>query len=82
MRCFCPVQVIDTPNGEIPVVHALKSESVLADQVEVGDHLLAVDGEDVTGMTALEVSKLISLKSDQPRVLTFGRRAISKRKDP
>jgi C-terminal processing protease CtpA/Prc len=54
-------------------VHALKSESVLANQVEVGDHLLAVDGEDVTGMTALEVSKLISLKSDQPRVLVFGR---------
>jgi C-terminal processing protease CtpA/Prc len=54
-------------------VHALKSESVLANQVEVGDHLLAVDGEDVTGMTALEVSKLISLKSDQSRVLVFGR---------
>ena len=64
-------------------MHALKSESVLADRVEVGDHLLAVDGEDVTGMTALEVSKLISLKSDQPRVLVFGRRASSsKRKDP
>lgn len=69
-------------------MHALKSESVLANQVEVGDHLLSVDGEDVTGMTALEVSKLISLKSDQPRLLVFGRSSSrlgsssSRRKDP
>jgi len=66
--------VIDTPNGDIPVVHAIKQTSVLVDQVCVGDRLLSVDGEDCTGMTAMQVSKLISLKSEKPaRVLVFGR---------
>jgi len=66
--------VIDTPNGGIPVVHAIKETSVLADQARVGDRLLSVDGEDCTGMTAMQVSKLISLKSEKPaRVLVFTR---------
>jgi len=66
--------VIDTPNGGIPVVHAIKDTSVLIDQVRVGDRLLSVDGEDCTGMTAMQVSKLISLKSTKPvRVLVFAR---------
>ena len=65
--------VIDTPNGSSPIVHAVKPESVLANKVLVGDRLLAVDGDDVTAMTAVQVSKLISLKSDQTRALTFAR---------
>jgi C-terminal processing protease CtpA/Prc len=66
--------VIDTPNGGVPVVHAIKETSVLAEQVRVGDRLLSVDGEDCTGMTAMQVSKLISLKSEKPaRVLIFAR---------
>ncbi|MGK3736765.1 MAG: hypothetical protein ACI8RD_000698 [Bacillariaceae sp.] len=70
--------VIDTPNGGIPVVHAIKDTSVLSDQVHVGDRLLSVDGEDCTGMTAMQVSKLISLKSEKPvRVLVFTRSAAN-----
>jgi len=65
--------VIDTPNGGLPAVHALKSESVLADRVTVGDRLLSVDGEDVTRMTAIKVSKLISAKEGHSRVLVFSR---------
>jgi len=66
--------VIDTPNGGTPIVHAIKETSVLVDQVRVGDRLLSVDGEDCTGMTAIQVSKLISLKSEKPaRVLVFAR---------
>ena len=64
--------VIDTPSG-VPVVHAIKPESVLYSLVAVGDRLVKVDGEDVTAMTAVQVSKLISLKSDQDRILTFAR---------
>lgn len=64
--------VIDTPNGGMPVVHAIKDTSVLADRVRVGDRLISVDGEDCTAMTAMQVSKLISLKSEKPaRVLVF-----------
>lgn len=65
--------VIDTPNGGVPVVHAIKSESILSSRVKVGDKLVAVDHEDVTSMTAVQVSKMISLKSDQKRVLSFVR---------
>lgn len=65
--------VIDTPNGGVPVVHAIKTESILSSSVQVGDRLVSVDGEDVTAMTAVQVSKLISLKSDQKRVLAFVR---------
>ena len=63
--------VIDTPNGGVPAVRAIKPESVLASKVQVGDRLVAVDGDDVTAMTTVQVSKLISLKSDQQRVLAF-----------
>jgi hypothetical protein len=65
--------VIDTPQGSIPLVHALKPNSVLADQVQVNDRLVSVDGEDVTHMTAVQVSKLISLKADQTRKMVFVR---------
>jgi len=66
--------VIDTPNGGFPVVHAIKDTSILADKVRVGDRLVSVDGQDCTTMTAVQVSKLISLKSEQEkRVLVFVR---------
>lgn len=64
--------VIDTSHGGVPVVHAIKDTSVLADRVRVGDRLISVDGEDCAAMTSMQVSKLISLKSDKPaRVLVF-----------
>ena len=66
--------VIDTPSGGVPIVHAIKDSSVLADRVEVGDRLISVDDEDTTGLTALQVSKLISRKVDNPsRILVFAR---------
>eukprot|EP00573_Skeletonema_grethae_P001553 CAMPEP_0201689906 /NCGR_PEP_ID=MMETSP0578-20130828/3432_1 /ASSEMBLY_ACC=CAM_ASM_000663 /TAXON_ID=267565 /ORGANISM="Skeletonema grethea, Strain CCMP 1804" /LENGTH=669 /DNA_ID=CAMNT_0048174709 /DNA_START=159 /DNA_END=2168 /DNA_ORIENTATION=+ len=57
--------VIDTPNDDAPVVHAVKDTSPIATQVRVGDKLVAVDDEDVRAMTAIKVSKLISKKSTQ-----------------
>lgn len=66
--------VIDTPNGGFPIVHAIKENSILADRVRVGDRLVSVDGQDCTTMTAVQVSKLISLKSEQKsRILVFVR---------
>jgi C-terminal processing protease CtpA/Prc len=55
--------VIDTPDEGAPVVHAVKDTSVIADKLQVGDKLVAVDDEDVRSMTAIKVSKLISKKS-------------------
>lgn len=65
--------VLDTPNGSPPIVHAIKPDSVLFDKVQVGDLLLSVDGEDVRSMSAIQVSKLISIKSDRRRLLCFAR---------
>ena len=56
--------VIDTPDDGAPVVHAVKDSSPIADKVQVGDKLVAVDDEDVRAMTAIKVSKLISRKSN------------------
>ena len=57
--------VIDTPNDDAPIVHAVKDSSPIANQVRVGDKLVAVDDEDVRALTAIKVSKLISKKSTQ-----------------
>jgi C-terminal processing protease CtpA/Prc len=66
--------VIDTPDDGAPVVHAVKDSSVIADQIQVGDKLIAVDDDDVRSMTAIKVSKLISKKSANPsRKLTIVR---------
>jgi len=65
--------VIDTPNGGVPMVHAIKAESILANRVQVGDRLVQVDEEDVTTLTAVQVSKLISVRSNKQRVLVFMR---------
>jgi hypothetical protein len=63
--------VIDTPNGGVPMVHAIKADSALSSQVKVGDRLIFVDGDDVTFMTAMQVSRLIALKADQQRDMVF-----------
>jgi len=55
--------VIDTPDTGAPILHRIKDTCPIADKLQVGDHLVAVDGENVRSMTAVEVSKLISLKS-------------------
>lgn len=69
--------VMDNSPSGTPMVFAVKPESVLSRDVQVGDRLLAVDHEDVTVMSAIQVSKLISLKNDQERTLTFCRKRSS-----
>jgi len=57
-----------------PTVNNVKPTSMLADVVKLGDHLISVDGEDVTLMRASDVSHLISQKKDQDmRLLVFSR---------
>eukprot|EP00590_Aulacoseira_subarctica_P007386 CAMPEP_0172434366 /NCGR_PEP_ID=MMETSP1064-20121228/70593_1 /TAXON_ID=202472 /ORGANISM="Aulacoseira subarctica , Strain CCAP 1002/5" /LENGTH=548 /DNA_ID=CAMNT_0013182579 /DNA_START=606 /DNA_END=2252 /DNA_ORIENTATION=- len=66
--------VIDTfDNGE-PGVNSIRDDSVLRDQLKVGDILVEFDGVDTTEMTALQVSTLIGEKSKNPvRKLVFVR---------
>jgi hypothetical protein len=63
--------VVDAPNGSMPVVRAIKPESILAGQVQIGDRLIAVDHQDVTRMTAIDVSNMISLRQNKTRTLVF-----------
>lgn len=69
--------VIDAPaSSTSPVVHAIKETCPIKTQVYVGDKLVAVDEVDVRGMSAVEVSRLISRKSGQEmRKLTIIRTA-------
>jgi C-terminal processing protease CtpA/Prc len=68
---------VDTPDEGAPVVHAIKENSVLIDQVKVGDRLIGVDEIDVRSSTATQVSKLMSQRSTNPvRKLTFTRGTI------
>jgi len=70
--------VIDTPDEGAPIVHAIKETSCVADKLKVGDKLLRVDEEDVTAMTAIKVSKLISRKSaNAVRKLTIVRTVVN-----
>lgn len=58
--------VIDTPDSGYPVVYNVKSQSVLIGQLRVGDKLVSIDDEDVTGLSAVMISKIISRKSNNP----------------
>eukprot|EP00984_Skeletonema_dohrnii_P009924 scaffold3820_cov77-Skeletonema_dohrnii-CCMP3373.AAC.3 len=51
---------IDAPKGKLGV-----DSSPIADRIQVGDKLIAVDEEDVTSMSAIQVSKLLARKSEQ-----------------
>ncbi len=62
--------VIDSPDAGPPVIHNLKETSPIADKIQVGDRLVAVDDEDVRSLNSIKVSKLISRKSNESRKLT------------
>lgn len=57
--------VLETNVDGIPVVNAIKPNSVLARNVRIGDRLISVDGIDVGVMLASDVSKLIASKKNQ-----------------
>jgi hypothetical protein len=56
--------VVDTPGEGPPIIHAVKDTSPLAGKMLVGDRLVALDDVDVSTMTAVRVSKLLSRKSN------------------
>jgi len=67
--------VVINPMHDQFVVHAVKDSSVLADDLKMGDKLIALDGEDTNLMSEKKVKKLISSKADNPvRHMVFLRR--------
>ena len=66
--------VLETSYAGDPVVHEVKASSPMAGQVQVGDRLLSVDGQDVSNVMATTVSRIIASKQYNPvRRFKFGR---------
>ena len=57
----------------LPYVRAVRSDSEFRNRVQEGDLVISVNRHDVTNMTAMEVSELISAKQFEHRTLMFGR---------
>jgi hypothetical protein len=55
--------VIETADHGVPVIHSVHPTSPVVDQVFPGDELIAVDDQDITGMTAMDVSRLLAYKT-------------------
>lgn len=52
-------------------VSAVRSESVLAGKVHVGDIFMSIDGEDVTRMNSKEITNIMARKAEFERMLRF-----------
>ena len=52
------------------VISEVRSASVLADKISPGDRIIAIDGEDVSVLTASEISTIMADRSNSERVLT------------
>ena len=52
-------------------VSAVRSESVLAGKVHVGDVFVSIDGEDVSNLNSKEITIIMARKSESERLLTF-----------
>jgi len=57
----------------LPYIRAVKPDSPFRNQVQEGDLVISVNKQDVTNMTAMEVSELISLKQFEHRTLVLVR---------
>ena len=58
--------VIDNVTADLPIVHAIRETSVLHGKVCVGDFLVSVDEVECRGLSAVQVSRLISGRSENP----------------
>jgi hypothetical protein len=64
--------ILETNKDGMPTITKIMPSSVLADQVQIGDRLLTVDGIDVTVMLESDVSRLIAFRKEAPvRKLVF-----------
>ena len=74
--------ILGSDSNGVPRVHTIKTTSPLT-RVQVGDKLVSVDGQEMTSMSASEVSRLISEKSSQPvRRFVFKRSQKSRSCEP
>mmetsp|Transcript_26759 Transcript_26759/g.54761 ORF Transcript_26759/g.54761 Transcript_26759/m.54761 type:complete len:305 (-) Transcript_26759:109-1023(-) len=58
--------MIDSDDDGPPVVDEIRDISPLIGHIKIGDKLITVDGEDVTFMSAFEVTRFLTDRSDNP----------------
>jgi hypothetical protein len=56
--------ILESNTDGVPTIHNIKATSALAEQVQIGDRLLSVDGIDVSVMLASDVSRLIASRKE------------------
>ena len=56
--------ILDTPGDGLPIVHEIRPDSVMKGVIQIGDRIIALDGEDVRYKSAGIVSAMISRKMD------------------
>jgi len=61
-------------NGKGPRVHHIKETSLLVNEVQPGDRILAIDEVNTSEMPASECTRLMASRKDQPKVITIVRR--------
>eukprot|EP00804_Cyclotella_cryptica_P000303 CCRYP_010239-RB/>CCRYP_010239-RB protein AED:0.22 eAED:0.22 QI:224/1/1/1/0.5/0.33/3/1498/420 len=66
--------VLDASDEGWPIIRKVKMDSVLLDQVSVGDRVMSVDGKDARNMTIGEVSGLLNKFSGESRIVTVLRK--------
>ena len=66
--------VLDASDDGWPIIRKIKVDSVLLDQVSVGDRVMTIDGKDARNMTIGEVSGLLNKFSDESRMVTVLRK--------
>ena len=66
--------VLETAKDGVPTVTNIRSSSVLANDVKVGDRLISVDGVDCFCLLATDISQMIARKQKQAeRIFVFAR---------
>ncbi len=65
--------VIDVIDEGWPVVRSVKKESVIADNVAVGDRIISIDGDDMRNLTHSAVSTILNQYSEVERMMTVMR---------
>ena len=68
------ILLVDDPETGLPVVHQVNKTSPLHGQVEKGDVLVSLEGNDCTNLTAAQVARKLQSNDDvSSRVVTFSR---------
>jgi len=65
--------ILDSPDSGWPIVHDVKSLSIVRGFVKEGDRLVSIDGKDVRAIKSMELSTIMNKHCEQSRTVTIFR---------